>query len=231
MSSTKCHACGVINFANSETCRRCGTELPPIDMVPGPRSSVPGAQTSAAPIDEGRGFGRWVLWILGVTATILISCYVSLLASSDGISAEERQAVTRAIDELERAGFSRESFALRHVVSYRSTDNWWNNYVGHQTAYAATNFPFAVVTLYPTFFKYPVDDIERATILLHESYHLLGGDEQEALQGVWIEKSKLGWTSARYSHTRVWKNTREWTAGSVPVLFRCGQDGQSDCLE
>ena len=144
----------MINFANSETCRRCGAELPPIDMVPCPRSSVPGAQTSAAPI-EGRGFGRWVLWILGVTATILISCYVSLLASSDGISAEERQAVARAIDELERAGFSRESFALRHVVSYRSTDNWWNNYVGHQTAYAATNFPFAVVTLYPTFFKYP----------------------------------------------------------------------------
>jgi hypothetical protein len=141
MSSTKCHACGVINFANSETCRRCGTELPPIDMVPGLRSSVPGAQTSSARIDEGRGFGRWVLWIVGVTATILISCYASLIASSDGISAEER-----------------------------------HNYVGHQTAYAATNFPFAVVTLYPTFFKYAVDDIERATILLHESYHLLGGE-------------------------------------------------------
>lgn len=231
MSSTKCHACGVINFANSQTCRRCGTELPPIDVVPGPPSSVQGARKAAPQIDEGRSFGRWVLWVLGVTATILISCYVSLLASSDGLSVEERRAVTSAIDELDRAGFSRESFALRHLVSFRSTDNWWNNYVGHQTAYAATNFPFAVVTLYPTFFKYPVDDVERATILLHESYHLLGGDEREALQQVWIEKSRLGWTSARYSHTRVWKNTREWTAGSVPVLFRCGEDQQSDCLE
>jgi hypothetical protein len=228
MSSTKCHACGVINFAHSQTCRRCGSELR-IETVAGPPSSIPGAHAVA--IQEGRGFGHWVLWSLGVTATILTSCYISLIASSDGLSVEERLAVTSAIDELERAGFSRESFALRHVVSFRSTDNWWNNYVGHQTAYAATNFPFAVVTLYPTFFKYPVDEIERATILLHESFHLLGGDEKEALQGVWIEKNKLGWTSARYSHTRVWKNTREWTAGSVPLLFRCGQDGQSDCLE
>jgi len=222
MSSTKCHACGVINFANSQTCRRCGTELQLAEID---------VQPAAVPIAGGRGFGRWVLWIFSVTAIILISCYVSLLASSDGLSAEERQLVTGAIDELDRAGFSRESFALRHLVSFRSTDNWWNDYVGHQTAYAATNYPFGVVTLYPAFFKYPVDDIERATILLHESYHLLGGDEAEALQGVWIEKHKLGWVSTRYSHTRVWKNTREWTSGSVPLLFRCGADGQSDCLE
>jgi hypothetical protein len=222
MSSTKCLACGVVNFASSQTCRRCGEELPPAGFD---------LQASAVPVDEGRSFGRWILWVLAVTTTILISCYASLIVSSEGLSVEERQLVTSAIDELERAGFSRESFALRHVVSYRSTDNWWNNYVGHQTAYAATNFPFAVVTLYPTFFKYPIDDIERATILLHESYHLLGADEREALQRVWIEKQKLGWTSLRYSHTRVWKNTREWTSGSVPVLFRCGADRQSDCLE
>jgi hypothetical protein len=229
MSSTKCLACGVANFASSATCRRCGAELPPMELGAGSQSPVRSAQTT--PVDEGRGFWRWALWILCVTAAILISCYVSLIASSDGLSAEERRIVTSAIAELERAGFSRESFALRHLVSYRSTDNWWNNYVGHQTAYAATNYPFAVVTLYPTFFKYPVDDVERATILLHESYHLVGADEREALQNVWIEKKRLGWTSLRYSHTRVWKNTREWTSGSVPVLFRCGADSQSDCLE
>ena len=163
--------------------------------------------------------------------TILIGCYVSLLASSDALSPEERQVVMNAVSELERAGFSRESLALRHVVSYRSTDNWWNRYVGHQTAYAATNFPFAVVTLYPTFFKYPVDDIERATILLHEAYHVFGEAEEAALQKVWIRKQKLGWTSLQYSHTRVWKNTREWTAGGVPLLFRCGPDGRSVCLD
>jgi hypothetical protein len=222
MSRTKCHACGVINFANAVACRRCGAELPAEPIA---------VEASAAPIDEGRSFGRWVLWIVGVTAAILIGCYMSLIVSSEGLGVEERQVVAKAIGELELAGFTRESVSLRHLVSYRSTDNWWNRYVGHQTAYAATNFPFAVVTLYPAFFKYPVDDVERATILLHESYHLLGEGEGAALRRVWIAKARLGWTSARYSHTRVWKNTREWTAGSVPVLFRCGSDGQSDCLE
>jgi hypothetical protein len=222
MSSTKCRACGVINFADSPACRRCGAEL---------TLAAVDVQAVPVPREQGRGFWRWVLWISGVTATILICCYVSLLASSDGISGDDEQLVTSAIDALDRAGFSRESFALRHLVSYRSTDNWWNGYVGHQTAYAATNYPFAVITLYPAFFKYPVDDVERATILLHEAHHLFGGDEAEALQAVWIEKHKLGWTSTRYSHTRVWKNTREWTAGAVPLLFRCGADGESDCLE
>jgi hypothetical protein len=51
--------------------------------------------------------------------------------------------------------------AVRTVVSYRRTDNWWNQYVGHHAAYAATNFPFGVVTLYPAFFRYAVDDTER----------------------------------------------------------------------
>ena len=222
MNRMKCTACGVVNFASSEICRCCGAELLPDAAEPKP---------AAVPVEAGRSFGRSMLWILGVTAAILISFYASLLFSSQGLSIAERQIVMNAIGALERAGFSTESLVLRHLVSYRSTDNWWNRYVGHQTAYAATNFPFGVVTLYPTFFKYPVDDIERATILLHESYHLRGEREEAALQRVWIEKQKLGWTSVRYSHTRVWRNTREWTAGSVPLLFRCGQDRQSDCLE
>ena len=120
---------------------------------------------------------------------------------------------------------------LGKLVNYRSTDNWWNAYVGHQDAYAASNFPFEVVTLYPEFFKFPVDDIERAVILLHESYHLFGAGEEAALRGVWLEKERLGWTAEGYNGTKVWKNTREWTTGSVPGLFECGPDGRSDCLE
>jgi hypothetical protein len=222
MNRVKCSACGLMNFATGETCRRCAVELPL------PQREF---QPLSAAVEASRGFDRWVLWIGGVTAIVLISCYVSLLLSSQGLSIEERRIVMDAISALEKADFVTESLVLRHLVSYRSTDNWWNRYVGHQTAYAAVNFPFGVVTLYPTFFKYPVDDIERATILLHESYHLLGQREEAALQRVWIQKRRLGWTSVRYSHTRVWKNTREWTAGTVPLLFTCGRDGQSDCLE
>ena len=222
MSRTKCSACGLVNFASSATCRRCGAEL---------WASEPEFQPRPALETAGRGLGRWGLWILSVTTLILVTCYASLLVSSQGVSVEERQLVMEAVAVLDRAGFSKESFVLRHVVSYRSTDNWWNRYVGHQTAYAATNFPFGVITLYPAFFRFPIDEVERATILLHESSHLFGEREEEALQRVWIEKHKLGWTSIRYSHTRVWKNTREWTSGSVPVLFRCGEDRKSDCLE
>ena len=160
-----------------------------------------------------------------------MAAYMSLLVSSEALTSDERRTVMAAVVVLEQAGFSKEASALRYLVSYRRTDNWWNRYVGHQTAYAATNFPFGVVTLYPAFFKFPVDDTERATILLHESYHLLGDREEAALQRVWTEKQRLGWTFPRYSHTRVWKNTREWTLGAVPNLFRCGHDGQSDCLE
>jgi hypothetical protein len=103
--------------------------------------------------------------------------------------------------------------------------------VGHHDAYAATNFPFEVVTLYPEFFGAAVDDTERGAILLHESYHLLGSGEAAALEGVWRDKKQLGWTADKYSQTRVWKNTQEATAALVPGLFQCGADAQSDCTQ
>jgi len=181
--------------------------------------------------EGGRSFGRWLLWIAGVTLIILTSAYASLLLTSEPVTAEERRELMDAMAVLDSAGFSSEASALRRLASFRRTDNWWNRYVGHPTAYAATNFPVGVITIYPTFFKYPIDDIERATILLHESYHLFGDDEKFALHRVWLVKGALGWTSLRYGHTRVWKNTREWTVAEHPAMFTCGADGQSDCVE
>jgi hypothetical protein len=222
-----------VNFSTSVTCRRCETPL-----------AVSADEAFAVPLDDlgrvpgeprrgegGRSFGRWVLWVLGVLVTILTTAYASLLLTSEPLTSDERVVVSEAIRVLDRAGFSSEASALRRYVSFRRTDNWWNRYVGHPTAYAATNFPFAVITIYPTFFKYPVDEVERAMILLHESYHLTGDDEKFALQRVWLAKDRLGWTSLRYGHTRVWKNTREWTAAEIPSMFTCGEDGRSDCLE
>jgi hypothetical protein len=132
---------------------------------------------------------------------------------------------------LDSLGFSSAVTVLRHLAAFRSSDNWWNRFVGHSQAYAATNFPFEVVTLYPWFFKTTVDDNERAIILLHESHHLLGRGEDAALERVWRAKTRLGWNVGAYGHTRVWKNTAEWTRGSLPHLFTCGEDRQSDCLE
>lgn len=88
-----------------------------------------------------------------------------------------------------------------------------------------------IVTLYPAFFEVAVDDTERAAILLHESQHLLGFGEEAALERVWREKQRLGWTADNYVKTRVWRNVREWTGSSVPALFQCGADGHSDCMQ
>ena len=222
--SNKCTHCGLVNFAANETCRRCGAIL-----IPG-RPGNP-IEESQEPLERERGFGRKLLWVLGMTLTLLFVCFLSLLGTSQRLDFDERQVVAEAIRVLEQAGFSREAFVLGNLVNFRGTDNWWNEYIGHQSAYAATNFPFEVVTLYRPFFEVATDDTERAAILLHESYHLFGTGEETALQGAWLEKQRLGWTEDQYSQTRVWKNTREWTAGSVPVLFKCGTDGRSDCVQ
>ena len=129
--------------------------------------------------------------ILGATFTIVVIAFLSLLVTSDGLTPEQRQMVTEAVGVVERSNFTRDAAVLNHVVFYRSSDNWWNKHVGHQNAYAATNFPFAVVTLYPAFFRVPVDATERAAILLHESQHVFGVDEPTALQRVWLGKGRL----------------------------------------
>lgn len=183
------------------------------------------------PVTSQRGLGHSLLWIAGTTLTIVVLAFLSLLITSDGLSDEQSRLVDEAIAVVDKGGFDRDAAVLRRVVFYRSSDNWWNEHVGHQSAYAATNFPFALVTLYPAFFRVPVDATERASILLHEAQHVFGVDEPTALQRVWVAKRRLGWTAERYSRTRVWRNTREWTKDAASVLFQCGADQRSDCVE
>jgi len=219
VATNKCVQCGLVNFAEHETCRRCGGFL-------GFRAAFDSQRAESPP---ERGLGRKVLWVCGATLTLLLVGLFSLIVSSDRLGYDDRQTIAAAVDILDRAGFAKEAFVLRHLATYRGTDNWWNRYVGHQSAYAATNFPFEVLTLYPPFFRVTVDDTERAAILLHESYHLFGDGEERALGGAWVDKARIGWTEDRYGQTRAWKNTREWTSASVPELFQCGTDGHASC--
>jgi hypothetical protein len=203
-----------------EVCRRCG-------------ASLTGEASAAA--DSGdvrkRRIGRRLIWIFGTTLVLLFVFYLSLLLTSDDLGFDRRQTVRNAIAILKQNGFDKEAFVLGNLVKYRATDNWWNRFVGHRDAYAAANFPFEVVTLYPEFFDVAVDDTERAVILLHESYHLFGSGEDAALEGVWRDKQRLGWAADKYGQTRVWSNTRELTVARVPKLFQCGNDGHSDCIQ
>jgi hypothetical protein len=232
-SSTRCRQCGLVNFATAEQCKRCGAYLREDRTVDAPTDEGFAGEVdeSEAPQQKKRSFAKRVSWILGMTGLILLICYMSLLMTSSRANLQQRQTVERAITVLEEKGFGKESFVLRHLVSFRTTDNWWNMQVGHHDAYAATNFPFEVLTLYPEFFDAAKDDTERAAILLHESYHLFGSGERAALEGVWRNKSRVGWTADKYSETKVWKNTRELTMNEVPQLFRCGLEGNADCMQ
>jgi hypothetical protein len=162
----------------------------------------------------------YALRLLVLTAFAIFAWSRSLLLTSAPIDAAQRVVVLEAIRKLDDAGFSNEVLVLRHFANFRATDNWWNRHVGHSDAYAATNFPLGVVTLYPRFFNVTVDATERAAILLHEARHLWGDGETAALEAVWREKQRLGWTAERYADTRVFRNTREWTAFAAPWLVR-----------
>lgn len=225
ISRSKCPDCGLVNAGSDEVCRRCGKTLDETEFAD---PTYTGEVKPAKP--NQRSFLKRLIWILTTTGVLLIVFYASLLLSSDGLNSDQRVKVQNAIDLIQARGFAREAFVLNHVASLRTTDNWLNAYVGHRDAYAATNFPFEVVTLYPGFFEAPVDDCERAAVLLHETRHLLGDGEDAALENTWKSKRQLGWTADKYSGTRVWDATMRLTKARFPYMFQCGGDGQTDCL-
>lgn len=215
-ASVRCPQCHLVNFADIAVCRRCGAAL-----------DASACTTAHAAATRKTGIAKRLLWLVMVTLAVIVGWSRSLLLTSDPIDDSQRELVMQAIARIEDAGFSREVVMLRHFANYRATDNWWNRHLGHGDAYAATNFPLGVVTLYRPFFQYAVDDTERAAVLLHEAQHLLGADEADALETVWREKGRLGWTADKYAQTRVWRNTREWTQAALPQLFACGGAGSA----
>jgi hypothetical protein len=166
-----------------------------------------------------------------VSAVAVAGFYASLLISSDRIALDQRREVEAAIEILEKSGFSEETFYLRHLAVFRSNDNWLNASVEKENAYAATNFPFEIVTLYPDFFTYPADATERAAVLLHEARHLAGKDEKDAYEFVWKNRKRLGWTRESYGDSSVWLAVRKQTREYSPDLFVCDFNVYGDCTE
>jgi hypothetical protein len=236
-SNSKCAGCGLVNFASVSECKRCGAALGVFDEADNaPRAFESGAESfedfeEFEEVKPKRGLLTRVAWIVTVTCAVIVAWHGSLLLTSDAATMSQRLQVRDAVELIGKNGFTREAFLLRRLTCFRTTDNWWNRWNDHGEAYAATNFPFEIVTLYPEFFKYPEDDTERAVVLLHEVRHLAGAGEREAFESVWRDKARLGWTRDKYSHTRVWKNVAEFTQRYVPELFTCGKDGKQDCVE
>ncbi|MCY7346904.1 MAG: hypothetical protein LH614_11870 [Pyrinomonadaceae bacterium] len=161
----------------------------------------------------------------------LLGFYLSMVFTSASLKYDEKKQIQSAIKILDEKGFAGEVFLLKYLTSFRGNDNWLNASTKTENAYAATNFPFEIMTIYPDFFTYSTDDVERAAILLHEARHLKGADEKEAYEFVWRNRHKLGWTKEFYEHSIVWQNVRKQTKEFAPNLFVCGSNEIGDCTE
>ncbi len=214
----KCPNCKLVNFEHSTECGRCKCDLVEVASVPG-KSDEPLLPK--------------ILMRVGVFAVVcgfaILGFYISMIFSSDPLKLEERQSIQKAIAILDEKGFSREVFLLNYLTSFRGNDHWLNASVEKENAFAATNYPFEIMTIYPDFFKYSTDDVERAAMLLHESKHLEGMDEKAAYEYVWKNRAKLGWTEETYSDSMIWNNVRNQTKEFAPELFICDFNKLGDC--
>ena len=215
----KCTQCGLINYLTAQDCVRCGSGL-------GERENI----------SPNRGFlnsslAKRAVICLAVLITTLLGFYGSLVLSARALGRDEHRRLQIAIRHLEQRGFADEAFVLKYLTVFRADDNWLNASVEKENAYAATNFPFEITTVYPDFFTYTVDDIERAAILLHEAKHLQGKDEKEAYEFVWKNRKLLGWTGENYRRSIIWRETRKLTKEYSPNLFVCDFNEYGDCTE
>ena len=172
-----------------------------------------------------------ILVLFAICIGLIGIFYSSLIFTASPLAFEQSEKVEAAIKLIEKRGFINEAYLLRDVATFRGSDNWLNATVAKENAYAATNYPFAVITLYPDFFAYPEDDTERAAVLLHEARHLKGYGEEEAYEFVWRNKKYLDWTEEKYGDSVVWLNIRKQTQDYAPNLFVCDFNPQRDCTD
>jgi hypothetical protein len=217
----KCPTCRLINYATAENCLRCQSNLIEISAF-----DTPVRKKSLKLIILKRA----AVCLFAILFTVF-GFYLSLIGSAERLDYNKKQIINDGINLLDEKGFSGEVFLLRYLTAYRATDNWLNSSVEKENAYAATNFPFEVMTVYEDFFIYPNDDTERAAILLHEAQHLKGADEKEAYIYVWKNRKKLGLTKEKYRDSVVWRNVRRQTKEIAPELFVCDVNEYADCTQ
>jgi hypothetical protein len=216
----KCPNCRLVNFPNADECARCQADLLEVSSQSDkPKSSLK------------RRILKRAASCAVVCALSVLGFYLSLLFTSKPLSYDEKAKVKSAIRLLDEKGFSTEVFLLGNLTSFRADDNWLNASTKEENAYAATNFPFEIMTVYHDFFEYPADDTERAAVLLHEAQHLKGADEREAYEFVWKNRKRLGWTKDKYENSVVWRNVRRQTSEVAPNLFVCDINEFADCTE
>ena len=216
-----CPQCRTVNFPNAEKCVRC-QKLFNADAPDSPNETA-----AKKPLT----FVRRAIFCVLICLLALARFYLSLIFTSKSLTYDEKAVVRDAVGVLERQNFADEVFLLRYLTNFRGNDNWLNASTKYENAYAATNFPVEIMTVYPEFFNDTTDNTERAAILLHEAQHLKGADEKKAYEFVWRNRRQLGWTAERYSNSVVWNNVRRQTAEFAPNLFVCDANPGRDCTE
>jgi hypothetical protein len=166
---------------------------------------------------------------IGSIVLAFIAFYLSLVATSLPPTKAERAEINNAIAVLTAKGFTDEVFVLKRTTTFRATDHWLNSFVDKENAYASTNFPFQIVTVYGDFFYKTSDDTERAMVLLHEARHLLGEDERDAYAYVWKNRERLGWTMEKYGTSEIYVTIEQQTHENAPELFNCPDKPWEDC--
>src|SRR5215218_2105523 len=205
----KCRECGLVNYLTAQNCSRCGSGLGESENISSNRGFLKSSLAKRASV------------CIAVLLAALLGFYGSLVLSADSPDRDQHLRVQAAIRILELRGFANEVVLLKYFTVFRSNDNWLNASVEKENAYAATNFPLEIITVYPDFFTYPVDDTERAAILLHEAKHLESKDEKEAYEFVWRNRKRLGWAADTYRTSLVRRETRKLTKEYAPALFVC----------
>ena len=218
----KCPNCQLTNFAHSKECVRCQFNLIEVSIMSENRQKTSFLKSKIF---------RRALICAAVCIFALLGFYLSMIFTSAPLKSADRKSVAVAINILDEKGFAKEVFLLRYLTSFRSNDNWLNASTKLEDAYAATNFPFEIMTIYPDYFAHTQDDTERAAILLHEAQHLKGADEKEAYEFVWRNRKQLGWTKENYADSLVWRNVRRQTKEFAPNLFICSGTELGDCTE
>jgi hypothetical protein len=218
----RCPNCHLVNFSVSAECARCQFDLIEVSTLQ--------ADNPSGSLDKFMILRR-AIFCAAVCVLAVMGFYSSLIFTSASLKHEEKKQVQNAIEILNEKGFSNEVFLLKYLTSFRGNDHWLNASTKFENAYAATNFPLEIMTVYPDFFIYPADDTERAAILLHEAQHLKGADEKEAYEFVWRNRKKLGWTKETHGNSVVWRNVRRQTKDVAPHLFICNWSDAGDCTE
>lgn len=217
----RCPQCKSLNLSDANICVRCRRNLIEVKSTD--------AQVNKSTLK--RTIIKRAAVCLAICVFVILGFYISLIGSSKKLTYQEKQKVSAAVNVLSEKGFINEAFLLNYLTAFRSNDNWLNASVEKENAYAATNFPFEIMTVYPDFFSYPVDDTERAALLLHEAQHLKGADEKEAYKFVWENRIKLGWTREKYGSTAIFTDVEKQTKEIVPELFICQANDSGDCTE